>query len=172
MKKSIICIVILIFSLLTISLTSCMIDNTEELCNKKLETIISSLENNDAEAIKNLFSTNAINSDEAFDEKVNQFITFFEGEYQRYENDGLFSSEDINYGKYIEYHRIPYDVFTTKYVYRIAFKWYSKDDYDSNNLGISSLYVKRVDLNTDLHEVYWGDVSNTLGLHIENLENA
>ena len=172
MKKSIICIVILIFSLLTISLTSCMIDNTEELCNKKLETIISSLENNDAEAIKNLFSTNAINSDEAFDEKVNQFITFFEGEYQRYENDGLFSSEDINYGKYIEYHRIPYDVFTTKYVYRIAFKWYSKDDYDSNNLGISSLYVKRVDLNTDLHEAYWGDVSNTLGLHIENLENA
>jgi hypothetical protein len=149
-----------------------MIDNTEELCDKKLETIISSVQNNDAEAIKNLFSTNAINSDEAFDEKVNQFISFFEGEYQQYENDGLFSSEDINYGKYIEYHRIPYDVFTTKYVYRIAFKWYSKDDYDNNNLGISSLYVKRVDLNADLHEAYWGDVSNTLGLHIENLENA
>lgn len=172
MKKSIICIVILIFSLLTISLTSCMIDNTEELCNKKLETIISSLENNDAEAIKNLFSTNAINSDEAFDEKVNQFIAFFEGEYQSYEDDGVFTHEDVDYGKYIVYHEIPYNVFTTKYVYRIAFKWYSKDDYDRNNLGISSLYVKRVDLNSNLDYSYLGDISNTLGLHIENLENA
>ena len=168
MKKSIISLAISIFSILIISLTSCvMFDDYEKLCDNKIETIISAATDNEPEAIKNLFSKNTLDSDEKFDEKVNEFIDFFEGTYQSYDSDGLYTSEDIDSNKVIKFHRISYNVFTTKYVYRIAFKWYSKDDYDKNNLGISSLYVTRLELDSNLDEAYWGDVSNSIGLFIE-----
>lgn len=168
MKKSIISFAIFIFFILIISLTSCaMFDDYEKLCNEKIETIISAATDNEPESIKSLFSKNTIDSDEKFDEKVSEFIDFFEGTYQFYDSDGLYTSEDIDSNKVIKFHRISYDVFTTKYVYRIAFKWYSKDDYDNNNLGISSLYVTRLELNSNLDEAYWGDVSNSIGLFIE-----
>lgn len=168
MKKSIISFAIFFFSILIIPLTSCaMFDDYEKLCDEKIETIISAATDNEPEAIKSLFSKNTIASDEKFDEKLNEFIDFFEGTYQSYDSDGLYTSEDIDSNKVIKFHRISYDVFTTKYVYRIAFKWYSEDDYDNNNLGISSLYVTRLDLNSNLDEAYWGDVSNSIGLFIE-----
>lgn len=168
MKKSIISFAIFIFFILIISLTSCaMFDDYEKLCNEKIEIIISAATDNEPESIKSLFSKNTIDSDEKFDEKVSEFIDFFEGTYQSYDSDGLYTSEDIDSNKVIKFHRISYDVFTTKYVYRIAFKWYSKYDYDNNNLGISSLYVTRLELNSNLDEAYWGDVSNSIGLFIE-----
>lgn len=168
MKKSIIGFAIFIFSIFIILLTSCaMFDDYEKLCDEKIETIISAATDNEPEAIKSLFSKNTMNSNARFDEKVNEFIDFFEGTYQSYDRDGLYTKEDIDSNKVIQFHRISYDVFTTKYVYRIAFKWYSKDDYDKNNLGISSLYVTRLELNSNLDEAYWGDVSNRIGLFIE-----
>ena len=168
MKKNTISFAILIFSIFIISLTSCEIfDNYEKLCDEKIETIIYAATDNEPDVIKSLFSKNTIDSDTKFDERVNEFIDFFEGTYQSYDSDGLYTKEDIDSNKVIKFHRISYDVFTTKYVYRIAFKWYSKDDYDKNNLGISSLYVTRLELDSNLDEAYWGDVSNSIGLFIE-----
>ena len=98
-----------------------MFDDYEKLCDEKIETLISAATDNEPEAIKSLFSKNTMDSDEKFDEKVNEFINFFEGTYQSYDSDGLYTKEDIDSNKVVKFHRISYDVFTGAFLFLILF---------------------------------------------------
>ena len=171
-KKFLVCFCI--FTLI-INLCACSADgknmfktkSDQDIANEKLDKVLQALENNDPEALKKLFSVNAINSSDSFESDLQLLIDYFDGKTIFYNNQCALNvsrtREDDFEKKAIS---STYDVETDKQIYRIAIQDVITNTLDQNDVGINSLYIIIKSDDTDHNYAYRGDGKNTPGINI------
>ena len=107
MIKQISCIAIIIAGVLFMS--SCMpvkerisrllMTSDERAATKCYEQVVKALEKQDKEAIKSMFSKQALGEAEDFDENLDQLFEIFDSKFEPYNFDHGYVGERIDYGK-------------------------------------------------------------------------
>jgi len=139
-------IIALMFSLLLLSSCGLNINMFREpvaLANKTYNRLIHAIKRQDDNAIKKLFSKTVKGELVNFEEQTKDFISFIQGDfvsssldYYCVGLDGLSES-----GKAKRAINFTFQCETSEQKYCFAVKEYVIDEFDSNNVGISSLYA-------------------------------
>ncbi len=170
-------LVILITSIITLLLNSCslggshmsrrLFNNDEDAANAQMDKILEALQNKDKDSLKALFSKNAIDADETFNEDIDDLFDFFQGDLISYNNWGGPGVEEERYNdqRKKEFYST-YDVETSKQKYRFAVLDFTIDTANPGNVGIYSFYIVLAD-NTDEQVAYRGDGKYTPGINID-----
>ena len=114
----------------------------EAIANARLEEVIESLENQDKDTLKDLFSEQAMNESENFDVNNDQLFEFFQGKVDSWEKasgPSVFTSND--YGHKTKQINSYYFVNTDKQKYFFLLRDYSVDTDNSDNVGLYLLLV-------------------------------
>lgn len=177
MKKMIIAVIHLITVIFICSCSSGevrSVANDDKTANQKFEMIIEALENKNADELTKLFSENAINNDDDFNEKVDSLFEYYHGDLVSYDDwDALAVYDSVNESgdnRRVKSYDLTYDVETTEQKYRFAIHYVIEDTADKNNVGIWSLYIIKAEDDTDLRFAYRGDGKDTPGINI-NVKN-
>ena len=165
MKKTLIFLVVSVLLILT-SCKFAFVDSDSEKAKKCLEDLLINLQEENTEKTKSLFALNAIIDLENFDEDIFKLFQYFNGNYETFISDGLGTFNEVEHGKNKKYYLITSDVKTTENTYRFAIKWYVEDDFDSENIGIHSLYVIKFEDDPYSEYSYGGDGLWTNGINI------
>ena len=172
MKKTIL-LMVLIVAILSISscgpsrINPMELKAERETANSRFENLLDKLESKDFEGVKSLFAESAKQTED-FDRKLSMLINYYKGESYNYDDHGTGpgASETINGGrKKIEYTE-SYDVFTTEEVYRIFYIEIVRNDFDEDEVGITSIYIIKLKNDITPELVYVGDGKGTPGIHI------
>lgn len=141
--------------------------------NEVIEEILGGLERKDFEALRQLFSSNAIPHIENFNEDVNRLFEYFSGTVVSYKNPcgGAEVHIEKEDGFIKEEKYWTYDITTDECAYRIAFYEVSKDTKTPNNVGLWSIYIIKMEYDTDPEYAYRGDGEYTPGINI-NVKNV
>lgn len=138
--------------------------------NAKMDKILEALKNKDKEALKALFSLNAIAQTEKFDQNIIDLFDYFQGDFVSYNDwsavnlDGGINDDGTGRNWKVLYST--YDVETSKQKLRFAIQDYVQDTADANNIGIHSLYIIKMEDDTDPNFAYRGDDKYTPGINI------
>ena len=139
----------------------------QEITQEQLGKVLDAIENEDSNALKALFAKSALNKLENFDASIEQLFDYYEGIHKPVEEQyNTVRSQSQNYGMYQTYYETSYAVSTNITTYRIAFLYYFVDDYDSDNIGIHSLYIIKEADYPEPEYTYRGDGKNTHGINI------
>ncbi len=161
---------LLLVLMMTVTLfTACslpeIIKSEEIKADEKFDKVLDACKNQDANALKSLFSKNAINADENIDEDIARIFSIFQGEFVKYDG-GKTSSDGKKYDDFVLILvKSSYDVETTEGNYRFAIADIFEDTSDKNNIGINSLYMVKAE-NSDTEFTYFGDGKWTPGINI------
>ena len=110
-----------------------------------VNNLVAYLDDRNNEEIKKLFSKTAIDNTIEIDNQITRFVDFYEGKFSKTHLLGNSESGSYDYGKILKKFTIQYSFETTtaKYFYYIF--WIYQDDSNKNNIGISYIYVQKVD---------------------------
>ena len=144
-----------------------------EVANAYMDKVVEALQKGDKDALKAMFSKNAIEEAENFDESIDDLFDFFQGDFVSYNDWGALSVEegknDDGTGRNWKEISSTYDVVTNKQEYRFAIiKNFVIDTANPDNIGIHSLYVILAE-NTDRQRAYWGDAKDTPGINFNKV---
>ncbi len=148
MKK----VIVLTFLVLAIiSLNSCifmprnrtvMFSSARSIAEKRFEDIIEALSNNDKDAIKAMFSANALSKADNFDEELDNLFDYVHGEIESWESDGgLSSPEEWNKGEHKKEIISGYLFSTDEADYEVVVYDFIDDTTDPDNIGLYSLCI-------------------------------
>ena len=134
----------------------------------EIDKILDALQRRDEEDIKAMFSVNAVERIDDFDKSVEELFEYVQGNVISYEDPcgGLEEQEETNDGHKKVERYWTYDVKTSMDQYRIAFYEISHDTKNTQNVGIWSLYIIKLENDTDPEFAYRGDGKYTPGIHI------
>jgi hypothetical protein len=167
MKKNAMIFVLAIFSIVNLFLvTACGVKEDAAIAKENVELLIGKIIGKDNEAVKTLFANNKVKNIEGFDESIDSLMAYYEGDYVSYINQGLMTGADKDNGVSHKYYQMSCDITTTIRVYRMALKWYVKDTADAGNAGIWSLYIIKMEDDTEPEFAYVGDGEWKNGIHI------
>lgn len=141
-------------------------DNDGEQADLLFEQIIQSLENHDAQALKDLFSLSTCTAVENIEDDISKLLKYYNGEmvsFKRYGPGSEATKEGTSKRKEIF---ASYDVTTTEAEYRIAFRFCTVDSDNSDNIGLYSFYIIEAE-NSDRNFAYWGNDEWIVGINIE-----
>ena len=134
--------------------------------NDGIKNLIKALDNNDKNSLKKLFAPNAIAADEDFEQTLDELFEYYDGSvvsYDDYVQPAVYeSSEDGNIQKI---HEFSHDVVTDVRTYRICVRQCVYDIDESDNEGISCLYIIKAEDDESDYK-YRGDRLYTPGIHI------
>lgn len=164
-------IAICIIAALMIMICGCevvkIMPSDEAIANAQMEAFLNALENRDTEQLISLFTANALSETENIQYSVDMLYSYYQGNYTSYNNwggpDTSTTREGIHIGK--EMHGT-YDVVTDADVYRFAFLYVAVDSTVADNVGLWSVYVIKMDDDTDSQYAYRGDALYTPGIQI------
>ena len=122
-------------------------DSDGNIARNNILKLIGFIESDKKEDINNLFSVNKKKEIDNLDTEIDDLCEYYKGKYELISANGLESYDPINNGKITKYFKMFYNIFTTEEKYHFSILWYIKDDYDSNNIGIWSIFVERYDNN-------------------------
>ncbi len=169
-------IIILINLMCILLLSSCSgsstsgvlgINNERAYAKAKMNEVLDSIENNDNESLKKLFSKKAITQLNDIDQSIYSLFDYFQGDFVSYDDwagSGGETTWDNGYKQEIIYSS--FDVKTSTNEYRFAFKIVTVDTADKDNVGIHSLYIIKMEDDIDPELGYVGDNKYTAGIHI------
>lgn len=144
-------------------------DTDEKKADARMDKVLEAIKNKDKEALKSMFSKKAITATENFDQSINDLFDFYQGDFVSYNNwGGPMSDGGINEdGTGREWKEIysSYDVETSKQKYRFAIQEFVQDTADAKNVGIWSLYIIKMEDDTDPQFGYHGDNKDTPGIN-------
>jgi len=173
-------IILLFFTLLMLlALSSCFVIDyplsDESRAVVTLEVIVHAVNDNDAEALAYLFSYNVLTEKSDLLDTSKDFIEFVGGEiitYSEPADNGISSYEEFEYGKMRKEIQHSVTIETTLGRYYIAILECVIDDFDEENVGVTSIYIINAE-NWQNDHVYRGDGNWTPGINIEkgNFEN-
>lgn len=170
---------ILIVPIITLILTSCSLggsemfrgifDDDQKISNDRMEKILLVLQEKDEDALRKMFSKNAITQAENFDGSIIELFDFFKGEFESYNDwSGPIVEEgrnDDGTGRNWKSTESTFDVITSEQKYRFAIKVFTKDTTEIDNIGIYSMYVIKME-DTNEEFAYWGDNKWSPGINI------
>lgn len=123
----------------------------------RMEQILDALKNQDKDALKALFSEQALSEAEDFDGSVDYLFEFFQGEVESCERDKWSFGEEFDHGKTSEMLRSWYTVTTDEDQYIFFIIDYTTDTINPDNEGLYTLRViKAKDKETQF--TYWQDM--------------
>ena len=175
MRKSLFFIILCSISLAVLSSCSVIMsqipgrlyDNSGEVLSTAFQQIIDAIENKDKNALKELFSKEAIKTDTHLDESIEVLFDLVEGSLISYDDLGASTCGETNdENGYRNRFTGTYDIITTGGEYRLSFRMCTVDTGNRDNEGIQSLYIIRAE-DTDPQFAYWGDGNWTPGIVIE-----
>ena len=170
-------IILLFFTLLMLlALSSCFVIDyplsDESRAVVTLEVIVHAVNDNDAEALAYLFSYNVLTEKSDLLDTSKDFIEFVGGEiitYSEPADNGISSYEEFEYGKMRKEIQHSVTIETTLGRYYIAILECVIDDFDEENVGVTSIYIIKAE-NWQNDHVYRGDGNWTPGINIEKGE--
>ena len=175
--KKILCFVMLI--LISASLCSChmsrspLLNSDGKIADNCMNNVLSALVDHDAEKLKSLFSPNAIEAADAFDDSIEELLAYFDATSYSIEEGGPRRSRKSRDrdnadgpGRELQYIEMSYDVKTDKDGYRFAIQYYVRDTADVGNLGIRSLLVNKANEDGNTIFAYWGDHQFNAGIRV------
>jgi hypothetical protein len=179
MKKSSLFGVIIVLTI-TLLLSSCSLgglnlwsgfnDNDQEIAKTRMDYLLEALDNKDKDGLKAMFSKNAIDQVENFDQSITDLFDYYEGDFVSYDNwGGPVTEEGINSdGTGRKWKRLDStcDVKTSNGEYRFAIIEFVQDTADADNVGVWSLYIIKMEDDNDPEYAYWGDGKDTPGINI------
>jgi hypothetical protein len=121
-------------------------DNSDEIAKARLEEVINALESRDKDALKAVFSKNALDSANDFDISVDDLFDFFQGEVDSWEKSSgptVFESND--YGHKTKEVSSYYYVNIDKQKYFFLLRDYPVDTDHPNNVGLYMLLVVKAE---------------------------
>lgn len=155
--KKLICIITILFTVVVsgceaITYETRIIHNS--LVLDKLNLMVDALETNNEAEVAKLFSNNV--KDEIFYINLSKLIEYYDGEFVSlyHKGFGVFDTDEYRY------YLFSFTVTTTKEVYQMTFKWYTKGSDDIK--GISSFYI----IKDNCDNTYRGDGMWTKGINI------
>ncbi len=144
-----------------------MIDNDRKIANNQMNALLETLKNKDKAALKIMFAENAISKAESFEKSMNELFDYFQGDFLSYDDwngPGVEASKDEDI--IIKEMYATYDVKTDRNEYRFAIRDVTIDTSDPQNVGIWSLYIIKMEDDTDPQVAYRGDKKYTPGINI------
>ena len=172
-------IISLFFTLLMLlALSSCSVIyplSDESRAVVTLEVIVHAVNDNDAEALAYLSSYNVLTEKSDLLDTSKDFIEFVGGKiitYSEPADNGIPSYEEFEYGKIRKEIQYSVTVETTAGKYHIAILECVTDDFDEENVDVTSIYIINAE-NWQNDYVYRSDGNWTPGINIEkgNFEN-
>ena len=128
-------------------------NDDKEIAVNRFEVILSTLENNDTDSLKSMFSINVLKESEMMDENVDYLFSFFQGEIISWEEiGGLVVDQSFRNGNRITELKSFYSIKTNLQTYLVFILEYSEDTANPENIG---LYTLRV-INEKEKEMQWG----------------
>lgn len=136
-------------------------DTDAQTANKTLGKLLEALENKDEDAIKSMFSKQALDEADDFNRSVDYLFDFFQGTVESYgwrnNTGGPISDVTIEKGKKQVELKSWFNVTTDQEKYIFFLLDYPKDTINKDNVGLYALrVVKAEDENTQL--TYWQDM--------------
>lgn len=114
-------------------------ESDHERADARMEEIVSALADEDKEALKLLFSANALDEASDFDSKFDELFDFIQGDIVSWERDGFASSQSISNGKKSLMLRFAIDVSTDEDVYHFYVIDFNIDTINPDNQGVYML---------------------------------
>jgi hypothetical protein len=132
--------------------------------------VLEAIKNKDSDALKAMFSKNAIVRAENFDQNITDLFGYYQGDFVSY-NDwgGPGAQGGINEdgsGRDWKLLESTYDVKTTSGEYRFAIYEFVQDTADPDNVGVWSVYVIKMEDDSYPEYAYWGDGKETPGINV------
>lgn len=113
----------------------------QQISDQMMEDIATVLDDEDADALKALFSKAALEEVEDIDQQISDLLEFYQGKKQSFEGDAS-SSTHTKYGEDIEKQFIgQYQLTTDKETYRIIYHFNIIDKENPDKVGLSLLEV-------------------------------
>ena len=110
-----------------------------------VNNLVAYLDDRNNEEIKKLFSKTAIDNTIEIDNQITRFVDFYEGKFSKTHETSYAESGSYDYGKTKIDFSILHYFYTDTCRYFFSIEWIQKDDSNKNNIGISYIYVQKVD---------------------------
>ena len=142
--------VILLFLVPIILLRSCsyggsrmLYNNDDKIADARLEQVVEVINNEDKEALKAMFSKQALDEAEDFDARIDSLFNLTKGDVGSWRRTGLSSDESNHYGTKEKMLRSWYTIITSEGEYTFLLIEYTRDDEHSENVGLYMLRVSK-----------------------------
>ncbi|MBR6052125.1 MAG: DUF5104 domain-containing protein [Clostridia bacterium] len=170
MKKTIALICLLLAAVFVVS--SCshrLIDTDSPKQDDFMSFFLDTIEKEDKEGFKALFSEKVIEESEDFDSDVNLFFEYYEKGLISKKEFGSGTRKTISKGKKLLEYDFSFDITTESGIFRFSILYNQINTFESNNVGITSLYVYKYNEEDDnISQAYRGYSENyTPGIHID-----
>ena len=169
---------------MAVLLTSCsmgmskrsfMLTDYTAVANECFEELIAAIQNQDNKGVQSLFSDKTLRETQNIEGAICELFDYYQGELVSYDDwGGANLSGEMNSdgtGRYRTALYSTYDIETTKDKYRFAMEFISMDTAGEDNVGIRSLYIIRLEDDTDPQYAYRGDGKDTPRINI-NKKNS
>ena len=138
-----------------------------ESVDQTASNVAAALDAADGEALLALFSYNTQTAVDDLAKQVNELLEFYEGGSTTFTIEaGPMESKRVSDGIVEQYFKVSLLLKSDAQQYYMALHAYTRDDADSGNVGITSLYIMRV-AESDTPFAYWGDGNWTPGITIQ-----
>lgn len=156
---------------ITLLFTSCgglgMFNNDKEVANAQMDKILNAIQKKNRTELESMFSKKAIVEAENFDQSISDLFDYFQGDFISYNDWGGPSGDETwDYGNKQKILYLSYDVKTSNQEYRFAIQDFTVDTANKNNVGIWSLYIIKMEDDTNPRYAYGGDDKSTPGINI------
>ena len=145
-------------------------DNNEEIADQTFTEIIAAVSTQDVTRVIELFSC-SVKSQMDLSQSAAEFVTYFDGDIISFSaavDAGVGADYRTENGQVRKDIQSAFRITTNKNSYYIAIKECIRDEFDSNNVGILSIYAIEASNWTENY-VYRGDGKWTGGIHIAHV---
>lgn len=160
--KKIVCVVMAIA--LMVALSSCgigfPIKTDDKLAESRIDQLGNAIKQQDKEAVKKLFSENALEEAEDIDSEIDELLSYVQGEVISYSRDGqaMQTSDTIEYGYKTKELHIWFTLDTDEESYLVFLDDYPVDTINPENVGLYTIRILRAEDEEKLEEyLRWGD---------------
>lgn len=129
-----------------------LMTSDERAATKCYERVVKALEKQDKEAIRNMFSKQALEEAEDFDENLDQLLEIFDSKFEPFNFEFGPVSEKVRYGKREKEIKVYFDINFDDITYSVFLVDYPVNTLYPDNAG---LYTLRMGLAEKDHELSW-----------------
>ena len=148
------------------SLLLTFFETDDKIAQAQIDAVLSALQEEDSDALKALFSNHTRSSVDDFDRTVEDLFAYYQGEVVSVHDWGMQTSKEREGDMTKKDLYLSYDVTTENQIYRLAIHYCDTNDYAPEQEGICSLYIIKMEEDTDSKRAYHGSHVYAPGIHI------